>query len=133
VNDAPVLKASPFSGALIKKWGRSSAASTAVSIADHIRSLVTPTVEGDWFSMAVLTDGNPYSIAPGLVYSFPCRSTGDGSYEIVRGLEITPWLRERMAKSEKELVDERDCVSHLTGGTASACVIAEDTMLPGEM
>ena len=26
-------------GALIKKWGRSSAASTAVSVADHLRSL----------------------------------------------------------------------------------------------
>lgn len=40
-------------GVLIKKWGRSSAASTAVSIADAIKSLVTPTPEGDWFSSAV--------------------------------------------------------------------------------
>eukprot|EP00951_Prasinocladus_malaysianus_P019953 scaffold162305_cov45-Prasinocladus_malaysianus.AAC.1 len=39
-------------GALIKKWGRSSAASTAVSIADAIKALVTPTAEGDWFSSA---------------------------------------------------------------------------------
>jgi malate dehydrogenase (NADP+) len=30
-------------GALIKKWGKSSAASTAVSISDAIRSLVRPT------------------------------------------------------------------------------------------
>nr|GEZ17963.1 malate dehydrogenase [NADP], chloroplastic [Tanacetum cinerariifolium] len=34
-------------GALIKKWERSSAASTVVSIVDAIRSLVTPTPEGD--------------------------------------------------------------------------------------
>lgn len=40
-------------GVLIQKWGRSSAASTAVSIVDAIRSLVTPTAEGDWFSSAV--------------------------------------------------------------------------------
>jgi hypothetical protein len=41
-------------GVLIEKWGRSSAASTAVSIADAIRSLVTPTPEGDWFSSGVI-------------------------------------------------------------------------------
>lgn len=40
-------------GVLIKKWGRSSAASTAVSIADAIKSLITPTPEGDWFSSGV--------------------------------------------------------------------------------
>jgi malate dehydrogenase (NADP+) len=120
-------------GALIKKWGRSSAASTAVSIADHIRSLTTPTPANDWFSMAVLSDGNTYGVADGLVYSFPCRSAGDGSYEIVRDLEITPWLRERMAKSEKELSDEKDCVKHMMGLYGGTCVVEEDTMLPGEM
>lgn len=40
-------------GVLIQKWGRSSAASTAVSIVDAMRSLVTPTPEGDWFSSGV--------------------------------------------------------------------------------
>ena len=40
-------------GVLIEKWGRSSAASTAVSIVDAIRSLITPTPEGDWFSSGV--------------------------------------------------------------------------------
>jgi malate dehydrogenase (NADP+) len=60
-------------GALIKKWGRSSAASTAVSIADAIRSLVVPTAPGDCFSSAVITDGNPYGIQEGLIFSMPCR------------------------------------------------------------
>jgi ribosomal protein L36 len=40
-------------GVLIQKWGRSSAASTAVSIVDAMKSLVTPTPEGDWFSSGV--------------------------------------------------------------------------------
>lgn len=62
-------------GALIKKWGRSSAASTAVSVADAIKSLVVPTVPGDCFSTAVVTDGNPYGIADDLIFSMPCRST----------------------------------------------------------
>ena len=55
-------------------YGRSSAASTAVSIADALKSLVTPTPEGDCFSSAVCTDGNPYGIAEGLIFSMPCRS-----------------------------------------------------------
>lgn len=43
-------------GVLIEKWGRSSAASTSVSIVDAIRSLITPTPEGDWFSSGVSLD-----------------------------------------------------------------------------
>lgn len=65
-------------GALIKKWGRSSAASTAVSIADAIRSLVVPTAPGDCFSSAVITDGNPYGIQEGIIFSMPCRYRGCG-------------------------------------------------------
>ena len=38
------------------------------------QSLVTPTKPGDVFSSAVLSNGNPYGVADGLVYSFPCRS-----------------------------------------------------------
>ena len=118
-------------GLLIKKWGRSSAASTAVSIADAIKALVTPTREGDWFSSAVCTDGNPYGIAEGIIFSMPCRSTGDGSYEIVEGLEINDWLRERIKKSEDELTKEADCVSHLTGKNGGACELAVRRTPPG--
>lgn len=119
-------------GALIKKWGRSSAASTAVSIADHIRSLVVPTPKGDWFSMAVCSDGNPYGVKDGLWFSFPCTSNGDGTYEIVKGLEMTPYLKEKINATEKELEQERDCVKHLMGEMGGFCDIKEDTMLPGE-
>jgi malate dehydrogenase (NADP+) len=121
-------------GLLIKKWGRSSAASTAVSIADAMKALVTPTKEGDWFSSAVITDGNPYGIEEGLVFSMPCRSKGDGSYEIVEGLKINDWLRERIKKSEEELSGEKGCVGHLMGITDGVCAAdLEDTLLPGEM
>lgn len=53
---------------------RSPAASTAVAIADAVKSLVEPTPEGDCFSSAVCTDGNPYGIQEGLVCSMPCWS-----------------------------------------------------------
>jgi malate dehydrogenase (NADP+) len=120
-------------GQLIKKWGRSSAASTAVSIADAMKSLLTLTPEGDWFSSGVWSEGNPYGIAQDLVFSMPCRSQGDGDYEVVNGLEIDAWLRERIQKSEEELIAEKNCVKHLFGEFGGVCDLPfGDTLLPGE-
>lgn len=121
-------------GALIKKWGKSSAASTAVSIADGIRSLVVPTPAGDCFSTAVCSDGNPYGVKEGLIFSFPCRSKGDGDYEICNDFILDDYLRAKIAASEEELDKERSCVSHLTGVSGGACDIrgAPDTTVPGE-
>ncbi|XRB19017.1 malate dehydrogenase [Pseudoscourfieldia marina] len=120
-------------GALIKKWGRSSAASTAVSIADAIKALVTPTEPGDWFSSAVSTDGNPYGIEEGLVFSMPLRSKGDGGWEFVEDVIIDDWLRGKIKASEDELKKERDCVMHLMGMAGGSCELGpEDTTLPGE-
>ncbi|KAG5557213.1 hypothetical protein RHGRI_007475 [Rhododendron griersonianum] len=120
-------------GVLIQKWGRSSAASTAVSIVDAIRSLVTPTPEGDWFSSGVYTKGNPYGIAEDLVFSMPCRSKGDGDYELVKDVIFDDYLLNRIRKSEAELLAEKRCVAHLTGEGIAVCDLPEDTMLPGEM
>ncbi|KAK8945136.1 hypothetical protein KSP39_PZI008190 [Platanthera zijinensis] len=120
-------------GVLIQKWGRSSAASTSVSIVDGIRSLVTPTPEGDWFSSGVYTNGNPYGIAEDIVFSMPCRSKGDGDYELVKNVEIDDFLRERIKKTEAELLAEKRCVAHLTGEGNAFCDLPEDTMLPGEL
>ncbi|CAI5491405.1 unnamed protein product [Closterium sp. Naga37s-1] len=120
-------------GALIKKWGRSSAASTAVSLVDAIRALTTPTAEGDWFSTGVYTKGNTYGIDDDLIFSLPCRSKGDGDYEVVSGLIVDEYLRARIKKTEDELVAEKKCVSHLIGLDNGYCDLPEgDTMLPGE-
>ncbi|CAM6097537.1 unnamed protein product [Calypogeia fissa] len=120
-------------GVLIKKWGRSSAASTAVSIADAIKALITPTAEGDWFSSGVYSNGNPYGISEDIVFSMPCRSKGDGDYELVPNVLIDDYLYERIKKSEEELLAERKCVAHLIGEDGGFCDIKEDTMLPGEV
>ncbi|CAL9112437.1 unnamed protein product [Musa textilis] len=119
-------------GVLIQKWGRSSAASTAVSIVDAIRSLVTPTPEGDWFSSGVYSMGNPYGIAEDIVFSMPCRSKGDGDYELANDVIFDDYLRERIKKTEAELLAEKRCVAHLTGEGNAYCDLPEDTMLPGE-
>ncbi|KAJ0046996.1 hypothetical protein Pint_05948 [Pistacia integerrima] len=134
-------------GVLIQKWGRSSAASTAVSIADAIKSLVTPTPEGDWFSSGVsscplnvicyysqvYTNGNPYGIAEDIVFSMPCRSKGDGDYELVKDVIFDNYLLKRITKTEAELLAEKRCVAHLIGEGVAFCDLPEDTMLPGEM
>ncbi|GLC36092.1 hypothetical protein PLESTB_001381500 [Pleodorina starrii] len=121
-------------GALIKKWGRSSAASTAVSVADAIRSLVVPTAPGDCFSTGVISDGNPYGVREGLIFSFPCRSKGDGDYEICDDFIVDEWLRNKIRASEDELQKEKECVSHLIGMMGGACSLrgVEDTTVPGE-
>ena len=97
--------------AIIKARGASSAASAANAAIDHIRSWVLGTPGDDWVSMGVYSDGS-YDIAPGLIYSFPCRCS-KGEWEIVKGLDIGGFSQERMRATEEELTGERDAVKHL--------------------
>ncbi|HET6564344.1 MAG TPA: malate dehydrogenase [Xanthomonadales bacterium] len=97
--------------AIIKARGASSAASAASAAIDHMRSWSMGTAEGDWASMAVPSDGS-YGIEPGVIYSYPCVCK-NGDYEIVQGLEIDDFSRERMDASEAELREERAAVEDL--------------------
>jgi malate dehydrogenase len=97
--------------AIIAARGKSSAASAASSAIDAMKAIVTPTPAGKWFSSGVSAHGNPYGIDENLVFSFPCRSKGDGTYEIVPGLDWNAFLKEKIALSEKELIEERELVS----------------------
>jgi malate dehydrogenase len=98
--------------AIIKARGASSAASAASAAVDTVRSLVTPTPEGDWYSVAVCSDGS-YGIEKGLMFSFPIRTKADGSWEIVQGLDIDAFSKEKIAATEAELKEERDAVREL--------------------
>ncbi|HZF26088.1 MAG TPA: malate dehydrogenase [Steroidobacteraceae bacterium] len=97
--------------AIIKARGASSAASAASAAIDHVRDWVKGTADGDWVSMGVPADGS-YGIGEGVIYSHPvtCR---DGEYQIVQGLEIDTFSRERMDATERELREERDGVKEL--------------------
>ena len=97
--------------AIIKARGLSSAASAASSAIDHVRDWALGTPGDDWVSMAVPADGS-YGIEPGVIYSFPCRCS-QGRYEIVQGLDIDDFSRERMAATDRELREERDAVAEL--------------------
>ena len=101
--------------AIIEARGKSSAASAASALIDHVRSLVNPTPEGEVFSMCVNSDGNPYGIEDGLIFSFPCRSKGDGNWEIVEGFELDEFLSEKVKATEAELISEREVIADLLG------------------
>jgi len=97
--------------AIIKARGQSSAASAASAAIDHVRDWVNGTADGDWVSMAVPSDGS-YGIAPGVIYGYPV-TTKNGEYQIVQGLSINEFSRQRMDATLKELLEERDGVKDL--------------------
>ena len=100
--------------AVIKARGSSSAASAANAALNHMRDWALGTPADDWVSMGIYSDGS-YGIAKGLIYSFPVRCAG-GAFEIVQGLDIDAFSRERMTATEAELIEERDAVAHLLPG-----------------
>jgi len=97
--------------AIIEARGSSSAASAASATIDAARDWLRGSPEGDWLSMAVVSDGS-YGVPEGLISSFPV-TTKDGDWEIVQGLEINDFSRARIDASAAELVDERDAVRKL--------------------
>jgi len=98
---------------IISYRGKSSSGSAANAIIDAIKSLITPTSKGEWFSSGVCSDGNPYGIEEGIVFSFPCRSNGKGDYEIVKDLHWNEFLTTKIKASQKELIEERNMVMDL--------------------
>jgi malate dehydrogenase len=100
--------------AIIEARGLSSAMSAASAAIDHAHTLFNGTPEGEWTSMAVTSDGS-YGVEEGIICSFPVRCPGDGTYEIVQGVEINAFGQERLDKTVAELVAERDTVADLLG------------------
>jgi malate dehydrogenase len=97
--------------AIIDARGASSAASAASATTDAARDWLLGSAEGDWVSMAVLSDGS-YGVPEGLISSFPVTTKG-GDWTIVQGLEIDDFSRARIDKSTAELADERKAVTDL--------------------
>jgi malate dehydrogenase len=99
-------------GAIIKARGASSAASAANAAIDHVHDWVLGTGE-EWVSMAVPSDGS-YDVPEGLISSFPV-TTKNGEYEIVQGIELHDFSKERIKATVDELTQERETVKDLLG------------------
>ncbi len=97
--------------AIIEARGASSAASAASAAIDHMHDWALGTPDDDWVSMAIPADGS-YGVEAGIIYSYPVRCR-DGQYEIVQGLAIDDFSRDRMAKTETELREERAAIEEL--------------------
>ena len=98
--------------AIIDARGLSSAASAANAAIDHMRDWVLGT-QGKWVTMGIASDG-AYDIPQDIIYGYPVICSG-GEYQIVQGLEIDSFSRERMTHTLNELLEERDGVKHLLG------------------
>src|SRR5688572_1184266 len=98
--------------AIIEARGLSSAASAANAAIDHVRNWISGTAER-WVTMGVASDGS-YGIPQDIIYGVPCVCTS-GSYEVVKGLEIDDFSRQKMDATLKELLEERDGVAQLLG------------------
>ena len=96
---------------IIDVRGASSAASAAAAAIDHVYTWVNGTREGDWTSAAIVSDGS-YGVPEGLVSSFPVTAS-NGAWEIVQGLDISDFSRERIDASVAELAEEREAVQKL--------------------
>jgi len=97
--------------AVIGARGSSSAASAANAIVNTVQSIVEPTKEGDWHSVAICSNGE-YGVDKGLISSFPVRSDG-AKVAVVKGLEIAEFSRSKIDQSVAELKEERELVSEL--------------------
>jgi len=98
--------------AIIEARGLSSAASAANAAIDHVRDWLAGS-NREWVTMGVASDGS-YGIPQDVMYGVPV-TTANGEYELVQGLEIDAFSRERMDATLKELEEERAGVSSLLG------------------
>ena len=98
--------------AVIEARGLSSAASAANAAIGHVHDWVLGT-GGEWITMGVPSDGS-YGIPQDVIYGFPV-VCGGGRYDIVQGLAIDDYSRERMNHTLKELEEERAGVASLLG------------------
>ncbi|MBI5416111.1 MAG: malate dehydrogenase [Candidatus Omnitrophica bacterium] len=96
---------------VIQARGLSSAGSAANAAIGTVRSLIAPTPAGEFFSVAVCSDGS-YGVEEGTMFSYPVRSSGR-DWEIVRGLEHNAFALEKIEVTCKELLAEKEAVREL--------------------
>ncbi|MET0714382.1 MAG: malate dehydrogenase, partial [Mycetocola sp.] len=95
---------------IIEVRGSSSVGSAASATIDHMYDWVNGN-RGRWTSVALPSDGS-YGVPEGLISSFPATSV-DGAWQVVPGLDIDAFSRERIDTSVRELATEREQVQAL--------------------
>jgi malate dehydrogenase len=93
---------------VIEARGQSSAASAANACINHVQTWYNGTPAGDWTSMAIPSTGE-YGSPEDLIFSYPVTVKG-GKYEVVQGIELSDFDRERIKITGDELLEERAAV-----------------------
>ncbi|MEC9206269.1 MAG: malate dehydrogenase [Pseudomonadota bacterium] len=94
---------------IIEHRGKSSAASAASAIYDHLNFIINGS--DDWESLGILSTGE-YNITPDIFFSFPIEFK-NGNINVVKGLNIKELSNNYIKKSEKELISERDIIKNI--------------------
>lgn len=94
---------------IIEVRGKSSAASAASSAVDHMRDWIQGT--DTWASAAIPSTG-AYGIPEGIILGLPTIAR-NGEWEVVEGLDISDFQRERINANVEELQAEREAVKNL--------------------
>lgn len=96
--------------AIIEARGKSSAASAATAIVNSISSIFSL---NDQYCASVYSKNNFYDIDKDLIFSFPLEAKGGGTYQMRKGFSFDAFMKQKLALTEKELIEERDMVRHL--------------------
>jgi len=111
VKDEFIPRVAKRGAAVIEARGSSSAASAANAAIDHVNNWVNGTPEDDWVSMGIPSDGS-YGVPDDIIAGFPV-TCSNGEFQIVQGLEIDEFSREKIDATAAELKEERDAVADL--------------------
>jgi len=94
---------------IIEHRGKSSAASAASAIYDHVYALVNGS--SDWESMGIMSS-NPYDIDDQIFFSYPLNLVND-EIKIIDTVNLSESSITYIKNSEKELISERDIIKDL--------------------
>lgn len=86
--------------------GLSSAMSAAKAAVDHVHDWILGTPAGTFVSMGVFSNGNPYGVPDGLLFSFPC-TCAKGEWTIVPEKLVGKETKRRLDITVAELLEER--------------------------
>ena len=106
LNETFIPKVAKRGAEIISVMKKSSAPSAANAACDHMHDWWVGTKPGEYASMGIISDGNTYGVAPGLIYSFPVECK-NGEWKVVNGLKIDEFSQKKMKETEAELIEER--------------------------
>ena len=112
IEDAFIPRVQKRGAEIIEHRGKSSAASAASAIYDHLYILVNGSK--DWESMGVMMK-NTYNISDEIFFSFPLQIL-DSNIGIISGLDVTEISMKYIKDSEKELLMEREIIKDVLKG-----------------